>query len=1117
MFSLVYQYLFEKRPENIKKFEDEKRRKFDELIDELMRKDDENSDITGSEQHPDDSEINIAELSWKCTKNEGIVTSLNDKFGVINEKHEFPKIKALDFWSIIKVGSKVSYLLFENTVASMKLIDAGWEEDYNKNNVIPKNTFKEGYKTELRTVLGTIDEINDNIITVDIGNTKEYVPIDETSEWIFAEGDNVRLDCIITEDETTWNPSIGTFGNIVEIKKITPNSINNDIGRVTATAGDYAIFDESIILNYSHFNKQKIVDLWDEFEYLAIETSIFRDGRNFNWRITKLIKKIEDNSDRQIDSTKKIQMNDEFFELRQNSRVITKFTTIFNNSDQKITIFKCEITANSGLIELQKPDKKFELKPCNGAYKVFMNICPKQYGIFAEELNVDFGTFKKKSLIKFQISRSMSVNRNRFGRFNTGNEIIPGQKIKSAPRFIEIRIPEYPVPDQFRHNFDFKKQTQLLVHDFTLHDHRFLIEELIEQNYYAKMRYCLYLEEIAMEIYFERYRIDRAHFDNKEEFLRLEVEGINEKRPSIAMGDKILASDPFSAKTNNTYEGFIHKVEQNAVLSKFHSEFHHSHGRRDFRIDFHFSRTSFKRQQFALDQVLSSNGLGLNFLFPRLVNIKKNPQLDVKLSENGNILLNQNESEFFNKSLNVYQKTALINVLRGESRPLPYIIYGPPGTGKTRTVVECIKQISSKISWSRIIIATPSNSAANLIVENLVESGIFKGGDFIRFVSYNQIDRDAIPNNLKKYCATIDIGYDKGDASNFMTNESGMMMNASKSIIVKYRIYISTLSTLGPLMHIKFLRDHFTHVIIDEAGQSVEPETLIPISFLCQNKGQVILAGDPQQLGPVLISQVSKFCGFEKSFLERLSEHKYYLPIYGEKKDQFDEKFVTKLKKNYRSLPSILNVYSHLFYNNDLEAEVNDEKSPEMNILKSIDSLLWNRNTANKKCGAFFVNVSGRNLKTSDSSSWFNNEEASRIFYFICKLKNLGISLKNVGIITPYALQVKNLKKIINESMPDSEIKIGSVEEFQGQERDIILISTVRTNKGLIATDQRFGLGFLQCSKRMNVAISRARAVLIVFGKESLLAQDENWRYYIQYTKENGTYVTEKVANSDNN
>lgn len=607
------------------------------------------------------------------------MTSLNDKSGIINEKHEFPMIKALDFWSILKVGSTVSYLLFENKVASMKLIDAGWEDDYNKNYVIPKVSVQEGYNTELRTVLGTIDEINDNIITVDIGNSKEYVPIDMSPEWTFAEGDNVRLSCTITEDETTWNPSIGTFGNIVEIKNITPNSINNDIGRVTATSNDYAIFDESIILNYSHINKNEIIELWDEFEYEAIETSIYRDGRNFNWRITKLIRKIESSNDRKIDGIKKIQLNDEFFELRQTSRIVTKFTTVFNNSDQKVTIYKCEITSNSGLIEIQKPDKKFELKPCNGAYKVFMDICPKKYGTFAEELNIDFGTFKKKCLIKFQVSRAMSVNRHRQGRYNTENEIIPGQKIKCAPRFIEIRIPEYPVPDQFRHNFDFKKQTQLLVHDFSVHDHRFLIEELIEQNYLAKMRYSLYLEELAMEIYFERYRIDRAHFDNKDEFLRLEVGGVNEKRPSIAMGDKIFASDPFSAKTSNIYEGFIYKIEQNAILAKFHSEFHRSHGRRDFRINFHFSRTCFRRQQFALDQVLSSNGLGLNFLFPRLNGIKKNPQLDVKLSENGNLLLNQKESEFFNKSLNIYQKNAVVNVLRGETRPLPYIIYGPPG------------------------------------------------------------------------------------------------------------------------------------------------------------------------------------------------------------------------------------------------------------------------------------------------------------------------------------------------------------------------------------------------------------------------------------------------------
>jgi RNA helicase armi len=71
-------------------------------------------------------------------------------------------------------------------------------------------------------------------------------------------------------------------------------------------------------------------------------------------------------------------------------------------------------------------------------------------------------------------------------------------------------------------------------------------------------------------------------------------------------------------------------------------------------------------------------------------------------------------------------------------------------------------------------------------------------------------------------------------------------MNCSKSIIIKYKIYISTLSNIGLLMHIKFLRDHFTHVLIDEAGQSVETDSIIPCTFLSRNKGQVILAGDPK-------------------------------------------------------------------------------------------------------------------------------------------------------------------------------------------------------------------------------------------------------------------------------
>lgn len=92
--------------------------------------------------------------------------------------------------------------------------------------------------------------------------------------------------------------------------------------------------------------------------------------------------------------------------------------------------------------------------------------------------------------------------------------------------------------------------------------------------------------------------------------------------------------------------------------------------------------------------------------------------------------------------------------------------------------------------------------------------------------------------------------------------------------------------------------------------------------------------------------------------------------------------------------------------------------------------------------------------------------------------------------------------------MPDSEIKIGTVEEFQGQERQIILVSTVRTNRKLVQTDLHFGLGFLQCEKRINVAISRARALLVIFGKESILGGDKNWQYIINSSKAKGTYVS---------
>lgn len=161
-----------------------------------------------------------------------------------------------------------------------------------------------------------------------------------------------------------------------------------------------------------------------------------------------------------------------------------------------------------------------------------------------------------------------------------------------------------------------------------------------------------------------------------------------------------------------------------------------------------------------------------------------------------------------------------------------------------------------------------------------------------------------------------------------------------------------------------------------------------------------------------------------------------------------------------------------------------------------------------------FHSIKGSNQREGNSPSWFNPEEAQQVVAYVdllLKETRPPLSYDDIGIITPYARQAQKIRSALEVVHPRHEIKVGSVEVFQGQERRIIIVSTVRAEPEIYLNhDIRYNLGFVAHPKRFNVAITRAKALLIVIGCPSVLALDkDNWLPFLKYCHGNGAWVGE--------
>ncbi|XP_034452521.1 putative helicase mov-10-B.2 isoform X2 [Hippoglossus hippoglossus] len=600
--------------------------------------------------------------------------------------------------------------------------------------------------------------------------------------------------------------------------------------------------------------------------------------------------------------------------------------------------------------------------------------------------------------------------------------------------------------------------------------------------YTQKFQLLLFLEEHQMESDIKRYNIPNNEREehavmsrdkSNKKLLVLDVPGVSENRPSVLRGDQLLVCP--KGESGVKYRGYVHSVELNKVKLGFSSDLLNRffEGMR-FSVEFTLNRTSLRVQHRAAE--LAAEHSLEELLFPAAPTQQQTELPDLSLFDR-------------NLEKNPEQLRAVQHIVAGSSKPAPYLVFGPPGTGKTVTLVEAIKQIEKTQASCHILACAPSNSAADLLCGKILDHV----DNFKVFRMYaSSRDPKCVPEELQS-CSNL-----VGDCYDFPPKEE----------LMQYRVMVTTLVTAGRLVTGGIPSGHFTHVFVDEAGHAVETESLIPLAGLLHAQtGQVVLAGDPKQLGPILRSPFALKHGLGVSLLQRMMTH---FSLYQKDEGELDRRFVTKLLCNYRSHPSILKIPNELFYDSEL--------------LCNADEILRNSycNWPHLPKSGFpliFHGVTGVDEREASSPSFFNRAEVEVLMEYVKKLletqgkKGLAtISPKDIGIIAPYRKQVQKIRQALNKVADKfkfrnmDKLKVGSVEEFQGQERRVILVSTVRSSSSYTDFDKQFNLGFVKNEKRFNVAITRAKALLIVLGNPRVLNTDPTWAHFIKFCSDSGGY-----------
>lgn len=689
--------------------------------------------------------------------------------------------------------------------------------------------------------------------------------------------------------------------------------------------------------------------------------------------------------------------------------------------------------------------------------KVWLSCKTKEMGLHTTIVYIDAGDARIERtvflLAEDKISQSLASKKpyskgRKKEKFVVSAYVAGSRPVRKGNRVYKNRLQTYDIPKEVRDMLESNQIPDAIERGLT------------RKNYVSYFKTLIMMEELQLEEDMRTYDMECVTLRRKvHQFLSLEVPGLAERRPSLVHGDYIFAKLASEHDNDNVpvYQGYVHRVEADEVCLKFDPQFHFFHKDEDlYNVHFAYNRLNMRRLYQAVE---AAENLGNEFLFPHETPRRRRIETSHLVPISGNV--------------NEEQMLAIKKILGCKGAP-PYLIHGPPGTGKTSTIVEAVLQLYKNCRKAHILICAPSNSAADYLLEKLLgqKAVKFRDEEIFRLNASTRPYEEMKPELLR-----------------FCYFDECVFKCPPARAIMHYKIVVSTYMSACLLYAEGVIRGHFSHIFLDEAGQASEPETMIPISHLCKRETVVVVAGDPMQLGPVIYSKEADSNGLGKSYLERLFESELY--SYG------DKNYLTRLIRNYRCHPHILHLPSKLFYEGELIACKDDA-----------NSLMLSENfLPNKEFPVLFFGIQGCDEREGNNPSWFNRIEVSKVTELVKRLMTGGnMKEEDIGIITPYRQQVLKIKQTL-ESIDLPEIKVGSVEQFQGQERRVIIISTVRSTIKHNDFDRLYCLGFLSNHRRFNVAITRAISLLVIIGNPHIISRDYYWHRLLWHCVENSSYL----------